>query len=72
MGGRPLEAMALIGIGINRLSITPAGIGPIKAMICSLGHADITAKMEAMLADPPPNFREALAVWAIEHGVEIG
>jgi phosphotransferase system enzyme I (PtsP) len=28
MGGRPLEAMALIGLGIERLSITPAAIGP--------------------------------------------
>ncbi|MFK4985632.1 putative PEP-binding protein, partial [Klebsiella pneumoniae] len=36
MGGRPLEAMALIGLGIDRLSITPAAVGPIKAMIRSL------------------------------------
>ena len=28
MGGRPLEAMALIGLGIERLSITPAGGRP--------------------------------------------
>ena len=33
MGGRPLEAMALIGLGIDRLSITPAAVGPIKAMV---------------------------------------
>ena len=36
MGGRTLEAMALIGIGVRRLSITPAGVGPVKAMIRSL------------------------------------
>ena len=30
MGGRPLEALALIGLGIRRLSITPAAVGPIK------------------------------------------
>ena len=36
MGGRPLEAMALIGLGIDRLSITPAAVGPVKAMIRSL------------------------------------
>lgn len=30
MGGRPLEAMALLGIGIERLSITPAGVGPAR------------------------------------------
>ena len=31
--GRPLEAMALIGLGIEQFSITPAAIGPIKAMV---------------------------------------
>ena len=36
MGGRTLEAMALIGIGVRRLSITPVAVGPIKAMIRSL------------------------------------
>ncbi|HYJ83949.1 MAG TPA: phosphoenolpyruvate--protein phosphotransferase, partial [Allosphingosinicella sp.] len=35
MGGRTLEAMALIGIGLTRFSITPAAVGPIKAMIRS-------------------------------------
>ncbi len=72
MGGRPLEALALIGIGIDRLSITPAGIGPIKAMICSLGHAQIKAKMESLLAAPPENLRAALSLWASDQGVEIG
>ncbi len=39
MGGRTLEAMALIGIGLTRFSITPAAVGPIKAMIRSLDRA---------------------------------
>ncbi len=30
MGGRPLEAMALIGIGAENFSITPAGVGPVR------------------------------------------
>ena len=41
MGGRPLEAMALIGLGIDRLSITPAAVGPIKAMVRSLDRAEL-------------------------------
>ncbi|HEY5459689.1 MAG TPA: phosphoenolpyruvate--protein phosphotransferase, partial [Sphingomicrobium sp.] len=32
MAGRPLEAMALIGVGAENFSITPAGVGPVKAM----------------------------------------
>ena len=36
MAGRPLEAMALVGIGAENVSITPAAVGPIKAMVRSL------------------------------------
>ncbi|WP_174300613.1 phosphoenolpyruvate--protein phosphotransferase [Caulobacter sp. S45] len=36
MAGRPLEAFALIALGFARLSMPPAGIGPVKAMVLSL------------------------------------
>ncbi|MEG3167774.1 phosphoenolpyruvate--protein phosphotransferase [Sphingomonas sp. LB3N6] len=71
MGGRPLEAMALIGLGIERLSITPAAVGPIKAMTRSLDRAALTAYMAGLLANPPRNMRGALTTWATENGVEI-
>jgi len=71
MGGRPLEAMALIGLGIDRLSITPAAIGPIKAMVRSLDRAAIAAYVETLLAAPPRDVRGALTDWAREQGVEL-
>ena len=71
MGGRPLEAMALIGLGIERLSITPAAVGPVKAMTRSLDRAALTAYMTGLLADPPRDMRGALTAWATENGVEI-
>ena len=71
MGGRALEAMALIGIGIDRLSITPAAVGPIKAMIRSLDHAKLTQDVPAMLATPPRDLRATLAAWAADHQVEL-
>jgi phosphotransferase system, enzyme I, PtsP len=72
MGGRPLEALALIGIGITRLSITPAGIGPIKAMVVSVDKAKTISKIEEMLTNPPPDFRAALSEWAMQQGIDIG
>jgi phosphotransferase system, enzyme I, PtsP len=72
MGGRGLEAMALIGLGIERLSITPAAVGPIKAMIRSLDHAAIADKMSECLANPNVDFRPQLTDWANGHQVEIG
>src|SRR3546814_19859883 len=64
MGGRPLEAMALLGVGIGRLSITPAGVGPVKAMIRSLDLGALRADMPAILAQPSSAPRGPYAEWA--------
>ncbi|WP_419809329.1 phosphoenolpyruvate--protein phosphotransferase [Sphingomonas sp.] len=71
MGGRPLEAMALIGLGIDRLSITPAAIGPVKAMVRSLDRAALQARMRAWLATPERDMRGVLTAWAGAEGVEL-
>jgi phosphotransferase system enzyme I (PtsP) len=72
MGGRPLEALALIGIGISNFSITPAAVGPVKAMIRSLDAGAARAKVESLLAKPPRDMRKALTDWAKRHSVAIG
>nr|WP_294810000.1 phosphoenolpyruvate--protein phosphotransferase [uncultured Sphingomonas sp.] len=71
MGGRPLEAMALIGLGIDRLSITPAAVGPIKAMVRSLDRGALIDVMTPWLADPRAPLRDVLTGWASEHSVEL-
>ena len=71
MGGRPLEAMALVGIGIDRLSITPAAVGPIKAMLRSLHRGALQETMAGLLAHPPADLRGALTGWADRNGVEL-
>lgn len=71
MGGRSLEAMALLGIGIDRLSITPAAVGPIKAMIRSLDLAPLREKLDQWLDHPPADMRATMAEWASANGVEI-
>jgi phosphotransferase system enzyme I (PtsP) len=71
MGGRPLEAMALIGIGIDQFSITPAAVGPIKAMVRSIDAGAVRAKLEAVLAKPPRDMRKILGDWAKKQGVAL-
>jgi phosphotransferase system enzyme I (PtsP) len=71
MGGRTLEAMALIGLGIGRLSITPAAVGPVKAMIRSLDAGVLRAQIGALLARPVRSLRSDLAAWATENEVVI-
>jgi phosphotransferase system, enzyme I, PtsP len=72
MGGRTLEAMALIGIGVTRLSITPAAVGALKAMIGSLDRSAACAFLEELLDCPPPNMRQSLGEWADAQGVTLG
>ena len=71
MGGRGLEALALLGIGIERLSITPAAVGPIKAMIRSLTVADARSVVNGLLQTPPESIRAVLGEWAMQNKVEI-
>ncbi|HZV17383.1 MAG TPA: phosphoenolpyruvate--protein phosphotransferase [Sphingobium sp.] len=71
MGGRTLEAMALLGIGIRRLSITPASVGPVKAMIRSLDLAALQAYCGDLVKSGTQNLREPLTEWASANNVEI-
>jgi phosphotransferase system enzyme I (PtsP) len=71
MAGRPLEAMALIGIGAENFSITPAGVGPVKAMVRSVDAAAVRARLDQLLAKPPKDMRRALTEWARKHDVII-
>ncbi|SMF74210.1 phosphoenolpyruvate--protein phosphotransferase [Allosphingosinicella indica] len=72
MGGRPLEAMALIGIGLRRLSITPAAVGPIKAMVRSLDISALVPDIRTLLDAPNGDLRGALTRWAEQKAVLIG
>ncbi len=70
MGGRRLEALALLGIGIRRLSITPASVGPIKELVRKVDLDEIGAAMNGWLTAPPPSLRAALEQWAQQRGIE--
>lgn len=72
MAGRPLEAMALVGIGAENFSITPAGVGPVKAMVRSLDAGAVRKRLDKLLASPPRDMRKALTDWARRHSVTIG
>ncbi|MGF1549693.1 MAG: phosphoenolpyruvate--protein phosphotransferase [Sphingomonadaceae bacterium] len=71
MGGRPLEAMALVAIGVESLSITPVAVGAIKAMIRSLDRDAAMRALDEMLSRPPADLREALGRWALDQEVRI-
>jgi len=72
MGGRPLEALALLALGVERLSITPAGVGPIKAMVRSADLGAASAAMQGWLDTPGSNVRAGLTQLAVAQGIDLG
>jgi phosphotransferase system enzyme I (PtsP) len=71
MAGKPVEAMALIGLGFRTLSMAPASIGPVKTMIRSLNAGAVTRFLDNLLATRSGNLRQEFEAFAAEHGVEI-
>jgi phosphotransferase system enzyme I (PtsP) len=71
MAGRPVEALALLAIGVRTLSMSPASIGPVKAMIRSLDLAEASAFVSSALKQPDRPLRETLRLFAADHAIEI-
>lgn len=71
MGGRQLEALALLGLGFRRLSITPVSVGPIKELVRQVDLKEITEAMNGWLSSPPDNMRTELQKWATDRGINI-
>ncbi|MEQ8593780.1 MAG: phosphoenolpyruvate--protein phosphotransferase [Parvibaculum sp.] len=71
MSGKPLEAMALLGLGFRRISMSPAAVGPVKMMVRSLDTGKLEAFMDGLLDLPDRSVRERLAGFAEAHGVLV-
>jgi phosphotransferase system enzyme I (PtsP) len=71
IGGRPLEAMALIGAGFRTLSMAPASIGPVKTMVLGLNAKRAEAAVAELIANGGPSIRDGLAAFAAAEGIAI-
>ena len=71
MAGRPLDAMALIGIGFRMLSMAPSSIGPVKTMLRSLSVHDLRVHLDSLENISEHSLREKLRQFAIDHEVII-
>ncbi|TCJ41470.1 phosphoenolpyruvate--protein phosphotransferase [Parafrankia sp. BMG5.11] len=70
MGGRRLEALALLGLGFRRFSITPVAVGPIKELIRKVDLPQIEETMKRLLASPTASIRAELQAWAESNGID--
>jgi len=71
MAGRPLEAMALIGLGLRSISMAPAAIGPVKSMILELDAGALAQRLDELLELPVRTLRPELEAFAREHNIPV-
>lgn len=71
MASRPLEAMALVGLGYSSLSMAPMAIGPVKSMVLGLNASEIRHHVSDLLGNNVLNFRTALVRFASERNIDI-
>jgi phosphotransferase system enzyme I (PtsP) len=71
MAGRPLDAMALLGLGIRTLSMQPGQIGPIKMMIRSLHLGEVAAFVDRLCGRTDHSLRTRLSAFAAERGIVL-
>lgn len=71
MAGQTLEAMALVGLGVRSLSMVPAAVGPVRAMVRSLDAGLLRGYLETLLDCPDGTVRRKLRGFARDHGVPV-
>ncbi|MEQ1889720.1 MAG: phosphoenolpyruvate--protein phosphotransferase [Alphaproteobacteria bacterium] len=71
LASRPLEAMALIGLGYRALSMSPMAIGPVKLMVVNLPVSKVSALMNEALRANSPDVRAQLLEFAARYNITV-
>jgi phosphotransferase system enzyme I (PtsP) len=73
LAGQPLAALALIGLGYRTLSMAPAAIGPVKAMLLALDAGLVEQRLDELIDQPASgtDIRRELLSFANEHAVPL-
>jgi phosphotransferase system enzyme I (PtsP) len=69
--GRPLDAFALLALGFERLSMPPAGVGPIKRMVLSTDREAARRGMATLLQSSAGSVREGVETLARKLNVAV-
>jgi phosphotransferase system enzyme I (PtsP) len=71
MAGRPLEAMALIGLGYRSISMAPAAIGPVKSMTLMLDASKLESFLMPLLGRGDHSIRAELMGFAADNNIPV-
>ena len=71
MAGRPLEAFVLVALGFERLSMPPAGLGPVKQMVLSCDREAARRGVSALIKSSAGSIRNEIETLARKTSVAI-
>jgi phosphotransferase system enzyme I (PtsP) len=71
MARKPLDALALLGVGVRSLSASASAMGPLKAMIRSVNAEQIIKYMDHLITSDAPTLRHFLSAYARDHGIVV-
>jgi phosphotransferase system enzyme I (PtsP) len=73
LAGKAISAMALLGVGFRSISMSPAAIGPVKAMLLDLPLAELEVLMDGHLAEKKAHadMRAVLRDFAGRHDIPL-
>ena len=71
MASRPLDAMALVGIGFRNISVSPPAVGPIKELVRSLRVSSLEDFTNSLCTSSQRSVRENLQAYAKDHGIAV-
>jgi phosphotransferase system, enzyme I, PtsP len=73
MAGKPLDALALLAIGYRSLSMSPASIGPVKAMILATDLEAASKFVGGLIEarEAAPSLRDELHRYAASHRIPV-
>lgn len=71
MASRPLEALALVGLGFTSLSMTPSALGAVKAVVRSMSQKEVAAYLQTQLSTASASIRDKLKSYAMDHDIFI-
>lgn len=71
IAGNPLDALALIGLGVRTLSMTPASIGPVRDTVRGCDTRQVGSFVHSLLHRSDRSLRGAMSNFARDHGIPI-
>lgn len=71
IAARPLEAVTLVGLGFQSLSMNPASLGAVKAALRTLNRQALGVYLNKQLRSSAASLREKLRLYAADHDIFI-